>query len=416
MTADDELVAHIVERASSPGYEAWWAKVSNTGYCSTPVHLHGQTPAGYGLRILTRCKNRRAAVCPSCSALYSGDTWQLVHQGIHPCNADTGQEPVMVFATLTAPSYGPVHTTAEHHTVCRPGNPMRCEHGRSQRCLAVHGANDPQLGEPLCIDCYRYLDQVLFTWHAPQLWHRFTITLRRLVKRHDQEARVSYVKVVELQRRGVPHFHAVVRLDNTTLTTADLIALGHRAIRSTSLDVPAIGGELLTLRFGPQTDLRPLIPGSGTEDRRIASYLAKYVTKSVTEFGLSPRRISPRAVTELAVRPHIRSILVTITWVAQETDDPDMTKWLHTLGYRGHITTKTRAYSTTMGALRAQRAAWRQQQGNTANEVMRGWEFTKIGHDNDGDRVLAATADAQHRAARQAAREALTDRVDHEPG
>jgi hypothetical protein len=31
-----------------------------------------------------------------------------------------------------------------------------------------------------------------------------------------------------------------------------------------------------------------------------------------------------------------------------------------TLGYRGHVLTKTRRYSTTFGALRRARAAWRQ--------------------------------------------------------
>jgi hypothetical protein len=36
-----------------------------------------------------------------------------------------------------------------------------------------------------------------------------------------------------------------------------------------------------------------------------------------------------------------------------------MAGWLHTLGYRGHITTKSRRYSVTMTALRAARHHWR---------------------------------------------------------
>jgi hypothetical protein len=34
-------------------------------------------------------------------------------------------------------------------------------------------------------------------------------------------------------------------------------------------------------------------------------------------------------------------------------------QWAHMLGFRGHFSTKSRAYSTTLGALRAARRAWR---------------------------------------------------------
>src|SRR6476620_3591030 len=82
MDPTTDVIAQIVSRASSPGYEAWWAEVAHAGYCSSPVELRGRDAHGRSVKILTRCKNRRASVCPSCSALYSGDTWQLVHQGI----------------------------------------------------------------------------------------------------------------------------------------------------------------------------------------------------------------------------------------------------------------------------------------------------------------------------------------------
>jgi hypothetical protein len=36
-----------------------------------------------------------------------------------------------------------------------------------------------------------------------------------------------------------------------------------------------------------------------------------------------------------------------------------MLAWLHTLGYRRHITTKSRRYSITLTALRAARHQWR---------------------------------------------------------
>ena len=62
----------------------------------------------------TRCNNRRAQVCPSCSDLYAHDTWQLVHAGTagghHGIPTTISRHP-QVFVTLTAPSYGPVHTS-----------------------------------------------------------------------------------------------------------------------------------------------------------------------------------------------------------------------------------------------------------------------------------------------------------------
>ncbi|MBC2903657.1 replication initiator, partial [Streptomyces cupreus] len=36
--------------------------------------------------------------------------------------------------------------------------------------------------------------------------------------------------------------------------------------------------------------------------------------------------------------------------------------WAHMLGFRGHFSTKSRRYSTTLGALRTARADWRRAQ------------------------------------------------------
>lgn len=61
---------------------------------------------------------------------------------------------------------------------------------------------------------------MLFTWHLPELWRRFTITLRRALRKELKAAgvdadsvRVSFIKIVELQARAIPHSHALIRLD-----------------------------------------------------------------------------------------------------------------------------------------------------------------------------------------------------------
>jgi hypothetical protein len=494
---DARVVAELIARASSPGYEAWWAKVTGSGFCASPVHLHRTTNPADGARVVevfARCKNRRAAVCPSCSALYAGDTWQLVHAGIgggHGVPATVAAHPA-VFATLTAPGFGAVHRAVRRGETgparrChspRPGMQVaRCRHGRLTSCTVVHdvtgNVGDQELsvvGQPLYGDCYDYTSQVLFTWHAPALWQRFTIALRRAVAAHlraigDDPAsvRVSFVKVVELQRRGVPHFHAVIRLDDATtgagkpptppaggVIAAEVLAgLTVTAALRAHLDVAGHGGQLVTLRFGAQLDVQTLThhsngapsngapsndglnavaadPQASNVGRRVAGYLAKYVTKSVAEFGIAARRISPHLIGALIVSDHVRRILDAITALSREPGRADMAGWLHTLGYRGHVTTKSRRYSVTMGLLSAHRAVWRSQQNRRFNSATGtatmstatpappaqndvhdpggldglGWEFTGYGHASTADRLLALSAAARARDALWAARDA----------
>jgi hypothetical protein len=173
------------------------------------------------------CKTRRASRCLPCAETYRADTYQLIRAGLsggkgvpatvadHPC----------VFATLTAPSFGPVHSRREKDgrvLRCRPRRDSRtCPHGISMSCTGKHPPNDDRLGQPLCPDCYDYTGSVLFNACAPELWRRFTITLIRALARQAgltnkalaAQVRLSYAKVAEYQRRGVVHFHAIIRLD-----------------------------------------------------------------------------------------------------------------------------------------------------------------------------------------------------------
>ena len=161
--------------------------------------------------------------------------------------------------------------------------------------------------------------------------------------------------------------------------------LVQRAARAVTLTVTVPDspgdGDGRVLRFGTQTDTQPLQPNRGNgpgevtprrSGRSVAAYLAKYVTKSVAEFGVGIRRMSPLAVAELDVTAHVRAILTTITDMAAHRAYDGMDRWLHTLGYRGHITTKSRLFSTTMGALRAYRATWTRQQHTRASRDNQG--------------------------------------------
>ena len=400
------VVDQMVRRASSLGFDARWRRVENAGFCSAPIQLTGTDRIGRERSVWVRCNNRRASVCPSCSDLYARDTWQLVHAGCagghHDMPAGVASRP-QVFVTLTAPSFGPVHSCSsggERVRVCRGhqqiGGFARCAHGKPLWCSKTHDRDDESVGEPLCRDCYDYLGHVLFTWHLPELWRRFTIALRRRIavtlRAAGVEAdavRVSFVKVVEMQRRAIPHIHALIRLDPTStgpdtdsdrnyngpaaargggehdpdtgtgwvspMTATELAAVIHSVARTVTFTVTAGTGEdhpARVIGFGAQLDTQPLAPktpdtqndssgssgspGESVPGCRVAGYLGKYLTKSLAQFGIALHRISPAAIGELKVSAHVRAILTTIAALADH-GVTGIGRWLHTLGYRGHI-------------------------------------------------------------------------------
>ena len=166
------------------GYEQVRRQILDVGGCAHPIQLRGQAltvarESGRVLRefssqstpfdvIFERCMNRRAAVCPSCSALYQGDAFQLARAGLVGGKGVPGsvRENPAAFVTLTAPSFGAVHRAADpdkprDRCHVRRG-PVRCAHDRPLRCVVRHGPDDSQVGEPLCPECYDYIGHVAF--------------------------------------------------------------------------------------------------------------------------------------------------------------------------------------------------------------------------------------------------------------
>jgi len=347
----------------------------------------------------------------------------------------------LVFTTLTAPGFGPVHTTRTDRTRgparCRPahGAPRLCAHGRPSWCTAIHGEDDPRLGQPICPDCYDYPAHVAFNWHAPELWRRFTIALRRTLAHRTsltaaefgRRCRVSFVKVAEFQRRGVVHFHALIRLDGPSDFDPPQIdvdaAVLSEAIRQAAahvrltVDMPDDSG--LVLRFGEQLDTQAVNGGAtrALTPEHAARYIAKYATKSAEDFGLGDRRISPETLPLLGVSDHVDR-LVRVAWQLGERATYDgLRRWVHMLAFRGHFTSKSRRYSTTLGAIRGERRAYRQRQApehvrelpsdeKDTTLVVSRWEFAGLGYLTTGDAALALSAAARAREERQAARDA----------
>jgi hypothetical protein len=82
--------------------------------------------------------------------------------------------------------------------------------------------------------------------------------------------------------------------------------------------------------------------------------------------------------------------------------------WAHTLGYRGHILTKSRAYSTTYAALRAERAHHMGHADIPDAVTERQWRYVGSGH-TPGAALIASGIAADLAASREAAREATGD-------
>ena len=167
--------------------------------------------------IYKACGNRRASVCPSCAEVYRADAYQLVLAGLQGGKGvpDTVSGHPAVFATLTAPGFGVVHTQrktkAGRVVPCRARRRLElCPHGVAMRCHRRHKDGDRQLGQPLCADCYDYDHHAVWNNSAGELWRLTTIKANRLLARHAKahgdkgRVRLSFGKVAEYQtpRRG----------------------------------------------------------------------------------------------------------------------------------------------------------------------------------------------------------------------
>src|SRR5262249_19530299 len=131
------------------------------------------------------------------------------------------------------------------------------------------------------------------------------------------QLRVSYAKVAEYQRRGVVHFHAIIRLDGPAgpadapparVTIAQLTTATDQAARAVSVTTPAVPGHpARALTWGRQLDIRPVTANGAVTDTKVAGYVAKYATKAAECTGTLDRRLTPAdRIADLPVREHAR--------------------------------------------------------------------------------------------------------------
>ncbi len=461
----------LLALAADPDFPQVQAQVERLQGCTHPVQLTGYSatlnaetgealhafttldhPTG---RLLVPCGNRRASRCPACSRVYAADTYHLIKAGLSGGKGTPGtvEDHPRVFLTLTAPSFGAVHNRDKNSR----GTRLTCKCGRR------HNPDDPELGTPVNPRTYDYAGAVLWNAHASALWARFTTYLRRRVAAAlkmtptelSKVLRLSFAKVAEYQKRGLIHYHAIIRLDGpeggsepppVMATTEVLIKAIRPAAKavSVSLDDDATVGRRV-FRFGRRTDARPLsgTPGKLT-GRKVAAYVAKYVTKGAEDTGTVDRTVTcphckgrgfhttPTGRTDcqpcggtgegipvrhLAVAQHVRQMIRT-AWdlgASPALAHLNLRKWAHMLGFRGHFSTKSRRYSTTLSALRNARRTWHTdaahtrilaelpplERGETTTLVTESsWQYLGLGY-SPGEQLLAEDVRQRSTLARQ---------------
>ena len=448
----------VVDRVRRLDFGDWLSGALAAGGCVQPVKLRpsmlradpgtgelvpvaGELPGAPDGVVYKACGDRRASVCPPCAERYRQDTWQLIAAGLRGGKGvpvEVAGHPA-VFLTLTAPSFGLVHSrrTASTGRVlpCRPRRkPAPCPHGTDLRCSRLHDQDEAVLGLPLCLDCYDHGGQVVWNAHVGELWRRTVIGVRRELARaartHGGTVRLSYAKVAEFQRRGVVHLHALLRLDGVDpedrdrivppvgVVLGDLVDAVQHAAAATSFTTDEHeehpGGW--RIGWGDQLDVRPLrLKGDGdVTDRAVVAYLAKYATKSTESTGHVSRRLTASTVDYYADPNTHAGRLVDTCWTLGGADGWDgLRRWAHMLGFGGHFGTRSRRYSTTLRALRAARRTWRRRElASEADDettlVVGSWTYAGSGWRTNADALLATSAAARARERRRTARDELS--------
>lgn len=487
-----QQIRTALQRATHPDYETWLRHVRSAAACIYPIRLQGNlatvdTRTGEVVAsqhttalpdgvIYKACGNRRHTVCPACATTYQHDAYHLVRAGLVGGKTipDTVRTHPAVFATLTAPSFGLVHTRAvprcrcrdKSRCTCRPGpcharrDALVCPHGTPLVCWQRHAPGDKQLGRPLCQDCYDHDHHVVWNHHAGELWRRTKQHaerhLNQLARRRGlPPIRLAHGKAAEYQARGAVHFHILLRLDGNDpneitpppdgITAEHVIAavtLAAETIAFTTNPHPTREDGWL-ISWGDQHEIRPITlsaSGDALDDQAVAAYLAKYSTKGTEATGHTSRRLTPDTV-DLYAEPngtHPERLIAAAWTLGQAQGWAGLRRWAHMLGFGGHFLTKARRYSVTFGSIREERAAYKRAQAlNEAHLRAEGHSQTTrfhrqadldtktdettlvigfltyagTGWHSTGDQLLANTAAAQARERTRAGREELAHDV-----
>lgn len=311
--------------------------------CSHPLHIratevHTATGEVRQRSLLRRCGTRLASRCESCSELYAGDAREVIRSGTTDGGAFT-------WLTLTAPGadvFGAVHSGPSKR------GRRRCACGR------YHRADDARLGTPVDPDTYDHDASARFN---ATLSRRFTVLMQKLRRLTGEP--LDFVRVVEFQRRGLTHVHALVRgaVSPESLRVAVRGGINPRTGRRVA--AVTSGG----FGFGPQCDAQPVVDVGrvGAYMRKLIHYAVKAAGDDLPDGSRHARAMARAGARSVGCSDNHRG------WCRDEPGRLNDPSWgscrrhraaRRGWGFRGHVLAASRRWGVKFSALRAARRAW----------------------------------------------------------
>jgi hypothetical protein len=304
--------------------------------------------------VVKACGSRIASKCPNCSKIYRGDAYALFRSGLKD---DDGNDVPLTFLTFTAPgadAFGQVHLRRMKYKK----NGMRYHYGCE--CGRYHHEGDAVLGQPINLSTYDYSAAAEWNTKSARL---FTVTLQKLARltfgtdaKGKPLNKFEYIRVAEYQRRGLIHFHVLVRGNIDVRDFHAVVRGGTTSRGKQSAKVSHLGIE-----WGHECHLASVAPNGRF---RIGTYLVKmvnYALKSTGDDqdggGLMARRMRAASLHSCGCRSDVecdasivrRPVSGVRSLCARHRRARD--GW----GYRGHVLSKSRSWGTTFREIRAKR-------------------------------------------------------------
>ena len=345
------------------------------GACSHPVTLRrtvtdSRTGSSSSTEHAKRCGTRIESRCPSCSALYKGDAFQVIRSGI--IDATTNLPKLVTMVTLTAPGSERFGKTHVRH-LTKNKKVQRCS------CRRYHNENDPMLGTPIDPDTYDYDGAAAFNANASRL---FAVTMQKLGRLLGRKLQV--VRVIEFQARGLVHVHALV-LGPVPPCSLELVIRGGTNRRTGRPISAAMSGGWT---WGKECDAKVI---QGDTPGKAIAYLVKVVKYALKDTGRGECRNfshgdkmadaantgfccdlslyeckhgSSQAIVEQNIIDESTGEITTVRRpVSYQGKRTSRTCRRHRRaengwGFQGHILAKSRNWGCTFGEVRARRNSW----------------------------------------------------------